>query len=353
MTILSNNCSDNDSADGADSCDNPDSVQANARHSATVPLGRPLHKNPNQTAQRSSGAQLTRRAKKVRLDLLLVEQGLAPNQDQAKRLIMAGEVLINEEVRDKPGYLVPPDGTIRLRTTIPYVSRGGVKLAGALDAFQLDVTNLTAIDVGASTGGFTDCLLQRGVARVFAIDVGYGQLAWKVRNDPRVIAMERTNIRTVTALPQDVQADLAVIDASFISLALVLPATLPLLRPGGAVIALVKPQFEADKSDVGRGGVVRDERVHRAVLEENYQLANQLGLTIQGMTLSPLLGPAGNVEFLVWYRTVASSLVAALAPQQGQPVDTQGGGDPNHAIDISATIERLLAQALALRTTNS
>ncbi len=299
--------------------------------------------NSTPSVSRSSRPRPARPAKKIRLDLLLVEKGLAPNQDQAQRLIMAGEVLVEEEVRDKPGYLVAANATIRVRTTLPYVSRGGLKLAGALDEFQIDVTDLTAIDVGASTGGFTDCLLQRGAARVFAIDVGYGELAWKLRNDPRVITMERTNIRTVDALPENTQADLAVIDASFISLSLVLPATIRLLRPQGEVIALVKPQFEADKAEVGKGGVVREEKVHRAVLEENHQLANQLGLTIQGMTLSPLLGPAGNVEFLVWY------ISAGLPRLQ---FDAQQREQFHHAIDVAATTERLLAQALTMRSTN-
>lgn len=344
MTIISNNCSNNDEANGKVDPEKQDSLPSTPKQDAATMAESPSPQHATPPEHPSPRTQPARALKKVRLDLLLVDRGLTENQEQAKRLIMAGEVLIEEEVRDKPGQLVAANAAIRVRTPLPYVSRGGLKLAGALDAFQLDVTDLTAIDVGASTGGFTDCLLQRGVARVFAIDVGYGQLAWKLRNDSRVIVMERTNIRTVTTLPQDGQrednqADLAVIDASFISLALVLPATIRLLRPRGEVIALIKPQFEADKEAVGRGGVVREEHVHRAVLEENYQLANQLGLTIQGMILSPLLGPAGNVEFLVWYRSTAATL------------DTQQYTQPSHTIDVPMTIEMLLAQTHLLRKT--
>jgi 23S rRNA (cytidine1920-2'-O)/16S rRNA (cytidine1409-2'-O)-methyltransferase len=239
---------------------------------------------------------------KERLDLLLVEQGLAESREQARRLIMAGEVLVNEQVSDKPGRTIGRDSTIRVRTPLPYVSRGGQKLAAALQAFAIAVTGKVAVDVGASTGGFTDCLLQHGASKVFAIDVGYGQLAWKLRSDERVVVMERTNIRHLNALEGGVLADLAVIDASFISLALVLPPTLNLLTPRGEVIALIKPQFEAGQEDVGKGGVVRDAKVHQRVLQETLDHATTLGLTIAGLIASPLLGPAGNVEFLVWLR---------------------------------------------------
>jgi 23S rRNA (cytidine1920-2'-O)/16S rRNA (cytidine1409-2'-O)-methyltransferase len=243
---------------------------------------------------------------KERLDVLLVERGLAESREQARRLIMAGEVLVDEQVSDKPGRTVPRDAAIRIRTPLPYVSRGGQKLAAALDAFAIAVAGMVAVDVGASTGGFTDCLLQHGAGQVFAIDVGYGQLAWKLRSDPRVVVLERTNIRHLTALPQGTLADLAVIDASFISLALVLPPTLNLLKPQGEVIALIKPQFEAGQEDVGKGGVVRDAKVHRRVLQETLDLAAGLGLNVAGLIASPLLGPAGNVEFLVWLRRASN-----------------------------------------------
>jgi 23S rRNA (cytidine1920-2'-O)/16S rRNA (cytidine1409-2'-O)-methyltransferase len=239
---------------------------------------------------------------KQRLDLLLVERGLAASLEQARRLIMAGDVLVDEQVSDKPGRNVPADAVLRVRAPLPYVSRGGQKLAAALAAFAIDVHKRVAVDVGASTGGFTDCLLQHAARRVYAIDVGYGQLAWKLRSDPRVVALERTNIRYLEALPEGVTAEIGVIDASFISLALVLPPTLRLLTPTAEVVALIKPQFEAGKEDVGKGGVVRDRRTHRRVLEEVYAVADALGLQVAGLIPSPLLGPAGNVEFLIWLR---------------------------------------------------
>jgi 23S rRNA (cytidine1920-2'-O)/16S rRNA (cytidine1409-2'-O)-methyltransferase len=250
---------------------------------------------------------------KERLDLLLVTRGLVESREQARRLIMAGEVTVNEQVNDKPGQRVPVDAVLQIRQPLPYVSRGGLKLAAALDDFQFDVAGLTAVDVGASTGGFTDCLLQRGAARVYAIDVGYGQLAWKLRTDPRVVVLERTNIRYLTELPQGILADLAVIDASFISLALVLPPTLNLLQPSAHVIALIKPQFEAGKSQVGKGGVVRDAGVHRRVIEETAALANDLALGVSGLTVSPAPGPAGNIEFLIWLQRPPAQTID-LAP---------------------------------------
>lgn len=250
--------------------------------------------------------------KKQRLDLLLVERGLAESREQARRLIMAGEVLVNEQLWDKPGRPVSADAEVRVRNALPYVSRGGLKLAAALDEFSIDVTGLVAVDVGASTGGFTDCLLQRGVARVYAIDVGYGQLAWKLRTNPRVVVLERTNIRYLEELPPQASAeaplaDLAVIDASFISLHLVLPATLRLLKQGAQIVALIKPQFEAGREHVGKGGVVRDVRTHRRVLEEIVSLAQTFRLSVAGLTVSPIRGPAGNVEFLIWLRNSADA----------------------------------------------
>lgn len=283
--------------------------------------------NPNLDADaippESAAEQKTRTKaeKKQRLDLLLVERGLVESREQARRLIMAGQVLVDDEVRDKPGQSVADTVAIRIRSALPYVSRGGLKLAAALDEFPIHVPGSIAVDVGASTGGFTDCLLQRGAAQVYAIDVGYGQLAWKLRNDPRVIVMERTNIRHLTALPDGVQANLAVIDASFISLTLVLPPTLHLLHPAADIVALIKPQFEAGKEHVGKGGVVRDVTVHRHVLEAVFSLVQQLGLTVNGLQPSPLLGPAGNVEFLIWCRRdaiarIESSLAITQALQK-------------------------------------
>lgn len=241
-------------------------------------------------------------ARRERLDKLLVSRGLAQSRHQAQQLIRAGQVLVDERVVDKPGHLIPEDASLRVKEQPRYVSRGGLKLEAALDTFGLDVTGRIAVDVGASTGGFTDCLLQRGAARVYAIDVGYGQLAWKLRQDPRVVVLERTNIRHLEALPDGVQANLAVIDTSFIGLSLVLPATLRLLAPRADLVVLVKPQFEAGPEKVGKGGVVRDPAVHREVLERVVALAQELGLTVAGLTVSPVRGPAGNVEFLLWLR---------------------------------------------------
>jgi 23S rRNA (cytidine1920-2'-O)/16S rRNA (cytidine1409-2'-O)-methyltransferase len=276
----------------------------------------PAFDTPSTTSPANPRAAKTPRGKQ-RLDLLLVERGLAESREQARRLIMAGEVLVDEQVSDKPGRTVSLQASLRVRSTLPYVSRGGQKLAAALQAFAINVTGLVAVDVGASTGGFTDCLLQQGTGRVFAIDVGYGQLAWKLRSDPRVVVLERTNIRHLTQLPEAVLADLAVIDASFISLALVLPPTLNLLTSQGQIIALIKPQFEAGQEDVGKGGVVRDAKIHHRVLQETFDLAASLGLTVAGLIVSPLLGPAGNVEFLIWLRRADD-----LAPDSEQLIAT-------------------------------
>lgn len=240
---------------------------------------------------------------KKRLDILLVEKGLVRSRARAQRLIMAGEVLVNGQVVDKPGTRVSPDASIEILAPLPYVSRGGLKLEAALDAFHLAVEGLIAADVGASTGGFTDCLLQRGAARVYAIDVGYGQLAWQLRRDPRVVVMERTNARYLERLPEPV--DLVVIDVSFISLELILPRAVDWLRADGQIIALIKPQFEAGPEQVGRGGVVKDPAVHAAVLRRIAHWAIERGLAVHGLMASPLLGPAGNVEFLIYLSKTA------------------------------------------------
>jgi len=239
-------------------------------------------------------------ATKERLDKLLVNAGLAGSRERARALILAGRVLVADQVVDKPGSQVPLTAAIRMKgEDIPYVSRGGLKLAHALELFNLELAGRTAIDVGASTGGFTDCLLQNGVTHVYAVDVGYGQLAWTLRNDPRVTNLERTNIRHLSAEQLTSVPDLAVIDASFISLAKVLPPTLALVAPVADLIALVKPQFEVGKGAVGKGGVVRDPDQHQAVLETICRTAEQLGLEVLGSTPSPILGPKGNREFLL------------------------------------------------------
>jgi 23S rRNA (cytidine1920-2'-O)/16S rRNA (cytidine1409-2'-O)-methyltransferase len=249
---------------------------------------------------------------KKRLDLLMVERGLAESRQQAQRLIMAGKVLVNDHLVDKPGTRVPVAADLRAGSTPPYVSRGGLKLEAALDAFGIGVQGRVAADVGASTGGFTDCLLQRGAARVYAIDVGYGQLAWKLQQDPRVIVIDRTNARHLEALPEPV--DLVTADVSFISLKLVLPAAMGWLAAGGQIVALIKPQFEAGPQNVGKGGVVRDPAVHHQVLADITRWADEQGLGLQGLIRSPITGPAGNVEFLAHW---------ALNARAGVPIDTQ------------------------------
>ena len=237
---------------------------------------------------------------KQRLDKLILERGLAPSVEKARALIMAGQVVVGDHTVDKAGQQVAADADIRLRgESLPYVSRGGLKLRKALDEFGINVAGLVAVDVGSSTGGFTDCLLQAGAAKVFAVDVGYGQLAWKLQQDPRVVSMERTNIRTVTPDQLDDVPALAVIDASFISLAKVLPATVALLKPGGRIIALIKPQFEVGKGEVGKGGIVRDPAAHEKVIEDVRRSALDLGLTVSGLCESPITGADGNREFLI------------------------------------------------------
>ncbi len=246
-------------------------------------------------------------AEKERIDKLMVQRQLAGSRERARALIMAGRVLVNEQVVDKVGTRVDAATEIRLKgDDIPYVSRGGLKLAEALQTFTLDVAGRTAIDVGASTGGFTDCLLQKGAARVFAVDVGYGQLAWQLREDDRVVNFERTNIRTLQPEQLGEAPDLAVIDASFISLDKVLPPTLKLLQPGSDVIALIKPQFEVGKGFVGKGGVVRDPELHEQVVDRIKDLASELGCQVLGLCESPILGPKGNREFLIHLRTESS-----------------------------------------------
>ena len=239
-------------------------------------------------------------AAKQRLDTVVFERGLAPSIDRARAMIMAGQVVVGDHTVDKAGQQVAADAEIRLKgENLPYVSRGGLKLRRALDQFGIDVTGLVAVDVGSSTGGFTDCLLQAGAAKVFAIDVGYGQLAWKLQQDPRVVSMEKTNIRYVTPDQLDGEPTLAVVDASFIALAKVLPATAGLLKPGGRIIALIKPQFEVGKGEVGKGGIVRDPAAHEKVIEDVRRTAADLGLTVAGLCESPITGADGNREFLI------------------------------------------------------
>lgn len=240
---------------------------------------------------------------KTRLDQLLVDRGLAPSRERARALILAGDVTVNGQPAGKAGTAVASDAEIVLRTPDhPWVGRGGLKLAHALDAFGIDPAGITALDIGASTGGFTDVLLQRGATRVVALDVGHNQLDWKVRNDPRVHVIEGLNARYLTPeqLPEGLrQFDLIAIDVSFISLRHILPVVPPLLGPGGHVVALVKPQFEAGKGDVGKGGIVKDDRIHARVVDEVIEVARQVGLSQRGLESSPITGTEGNREFLL------------------------------------------------------
>ena len=247
--------------------------------------------------------------KKIRLDQLIFDKGLAESRERAKAYIMAGHVYVNGQKETKPGTSVTEDAALEIRgETLPYVSRGGWKLEKALRVFPLDVKDAVCIDCGASTGGFTDVLLKSGAAKVYSVDVGYGQLAWSLRTDPRVVCMERTNIRYVTheLIPEEM--DIAVADLSFISLRLVLPAICSLLKPGAPMVCLVKPQFEAGKEKVGKKGVVRDPSVHAEVLREFLRYAPECGFGVKGLDFSPIRGPEGNIEYLAWLEKGAASI---------------------------------------------
>jgi 23S rRNA (cytidine1920-2'-O)/16S rRNA (cytidine1409-2'-O)-methyltransferase len=256
-----------------------------------------------------------------RIDAELVDRGLFASRERARAAVLAGEVRVAGQVVTKAGSMVEPGCDIEVAEKQRYVSRGGEKLAGALDTFGLDVTGKRAVDVGASTGGFTDCLLQRGVPSVVAIDVGYGQLAWSLRTDPRVTVVERTNIRATDPTELGAPFDLAVVDVSFISLRTVMPHVAALLGEEGMVVALVKPQFEAGKGRVGKRGVVKDPVVHVDVLEAAEKAVGEAGLIVRGLTFSPIKGPEGNIEFWLW------------AARTGEPTDAtpQGVVEQAHA----------------------
>ena len=241
--------------------------------------------------------------KKVRLDQLLVDKGLSQSRERAKITIMEGSVFVDGQRVDKPGTAVDPEKPIEVRgEQLAYVSRGGKKLEKALKVFPVDPAGCLCIDCGASTGGFTDVLLQAGAARVYAVDVGYGQLAWKLRTDERVVNLERTNLRYVTHAEVPDTLDLAVMDVSFISIRLVLPAVRELLKPDGDLICLIKPQFEAGRENVGKKGVVRDSAVHQSVLESFIGFFPTAGFTLMGLDFSPIRGPEGNIEYLAWLK---------------------------------------------------
>lgn len=236
---------------------------------------------------------------KKRLDVLMVEQGLAESRQKAQALIMAGQVFSGTRRCDKAGLALPEDTVLEVRgQTLRYVSRGGLKLEKAMSVFPVSLEGKTAADIGASTGGFTDCMLQNGAAKVYAVDVGYGQLAWSIRSDPRVVCLERTNARYLTCEQIPERLGFASIDVSFISLSLILPALRPLMAEGGQVVALIKPQFEAGRDKVGKKGVVRDPAVHLEVLEQFLSHAAQADFSVQGIDFSPIRGPEGNIEYL-------------------------------------------------------
>lgn len=240
-----------------------------------------------------------------RLDLIIVARGLAPSRERARALIMSGGVRVNGQVLDKPGASVAGDSRIETKALdLVYASRGGLKLAGALRHFALDVAGWACLDAGASTGGFTDCLLQNGAARVYAVDVGYGQLAWSLRQDPRVVVIERTNLRFMDPAKIREPIDLSVIDVSFISLKIVVPAVMRFLKPGGLVLPLIKPQFEVGKGQVGKGGVVRDPEKHDRVIAELTLFFGSIGLECSPAFASPIEGPKGNKEFFMLLKPI-------------------------------------------------
>ena len=253
--------------------------------------------------------------KKERLDILVASRDLAPSREKAKSLIMAGQVFVDNQREDKPGATFPDDVTIEIHgETLKYVSRGGLKLEKAMSAFPIDLKEKICMDIGASTGGFTDCMLQNGAKKVYAVDVGYGQFAWKLRTDPRVVCMEKTNIRYVTKEDIADDLDFASVDVSFISLSKVLPAAVPLLKEDGQMVCLIKPQFEAGREKVGKKGVVRDPGVHREVIEQVLGFAQENGFYAAGLSFSPVKGPEGNIEYLVHLKKDADGTMGQSTP---------------------------------------
>ena len=271
---------------------------------------------------------------KTRLDAAVAARGLTESREKAKALIMAGSVYVNGQKESKAGREVLPDDTIEIRGgTLPYVSRGGLKLERALQVFPLNLTGKLCLDVGASTGGFTDCMLQNGAAKVYAVDVGYGQLAWKLRNDPRVVNLERTNFRYVTREQVPEPIDFASADVAFISLRLILPVMYDLLKPDGEAVCLVKPQFEAGREKVGKHGVVRDPAVHQEVILSVASFAAGLGFGIRGLDHSPIKGPEGNIEYLLYLQKGdgpaafgdLTEAAAAVVARSHETLDTEKG----------------------------
>lgn len=251
---------------------------------------------------------------KKRLDILVTERGLVESREKAKTLIMAGQVYVDGQKADKPGDTFSEDAAVEVRGKgLPYVSRGGLKLEKAMREFGLQLQGRTCMDIGASTGGFTDCMLQNGAQRVYSVDVGYGQLAWSLRTDPRVVNLERTNARYLTREQVPEEINFFSVDVSFISLTLILPAVRPLLAEHGQAVCLIKPQFEAGREKVGKKGVVRDKAVHEEVIEKIRSFALENGFSVLGLTFSPVKGPEGNIEYLIY-------LERSEAPSQGEQV---------------------------------
>jgi len=251
--------------------------------------------------------------RKERLDKLLVDKGIVQSRERARALILAGRVVVEGRIIDKPGTPIEMEAQLQLRgEDQPYVSRGGMKLEGAFQAFEIDPKGMVVMDVGSSTGGFTDCVLQGGARKVYAVDVGYGQLAWKLQKDPRVVNLERRNIRYLKGEEVKEEVDLILIDTSFISIEKFLSHLLDFLKKGGSIVGLIKPQFEVGKGEVGKGGVVRESALHQKVIERIEEFSRGLGLSVLGVTESPILGPKGNKEFFIYLRkenSITPSLV--------------------------------------------
>ena len=260
--------------------------------------------------------------KKIRLDQLVFDLGLVESRERAKTTVMSGLVFVNGQRADKPGMQVSPDIKVEIKgTALPYVSRGGLKLEKALKVFPIDVNDKVCIDCGASTGGFTDVLLKNGAAKVYSVDVGYGQLAWSLRNDERVVNMERTNIRYISSELIPEPLDICVMDLSFISVKLVLPAVCALLKDNAQLVCLIKPQFEAGREEVGKKGVVRDKAVHLSVIESVLSFAPTVGMTVMGLDFSPIKGPEGNREYLCYMKK---------GVQEAGPIDVAAVVEASH-----------------------
>jgi 23S rRNA (cytidine1920-2'-O)/16S rRNA (cytidine1409-2'-O)-methyltransferase len=266
---------------------------------------------------------------KKRLDCLIFDRGLSESRERAKTVVMAGQVYVNGQKQDKPGTMLPENVKIEVRgSKIPYVSRGGLKLEKALATFPIDLKGKTVMDIGASTGGFTDCMLQNGAKKVYAVDVGYGQLAWKLRIDPRVVSLERTNVRYLTEQQVPESVDFFSVDVAFISLRLVLPVARRFLSEHGQAVCLIKPQFEAGRENVGKKGVVRDPKVHVQVIQKIVAFVKENGFSVLGLTYSPVKGPEGNIEYLLYLQksdspseTVPDLDISALVEESHQKLN--------------------------------